>query len=65
MSRLLNPMTLIVVLVLVGLLATGVAMILGAIKDSRTRGASKLCSRCHVGNPAHARFCSRCGQVLP
>ncbi len=55
------PMTVIVVILLVGCLAAGVAIALGARFFGGPAAGTLVCPKCRTVNPAIAKFCSQCG----
>lgn len=62
------PMTVIVVILLVGCLATGIAIVLGAKffggPAAGTIAGTIVCPKCRVANPEIAKFCGQCGGSL-
>ncbi len=58
-----NPMTTIVTLIL-GALALGAAYLMVKAWRATTGGGRQVCKRCRTENPAHARYCSLCGNSL-
>ena len=55
------PMTVIVVILLVGCLAAGVAIVLGAKFFGGPVAGTMVCPKCRAANLAIAKFCSQCG----
>ncbi len=55
------PMTVIVVILLVGCLAAGIAIALGAKFFSGPAAGTIVCPKCRAANFATAKFCSQCG----
>ena len=55
------PMTVIVVILLVGCLAAGIAIVLGAKLFGGPAAGTIVCPKCRTANLAIASFCSQCG----
>jgi len=58
------PMTVIVVILLVGCLAAGIAIVFGAKFFGGPAADTIVCPKCRAANPGIARFCSQCGDSL-
>jgi|GEM_PF-1793266 len=58
------PMTLIMILVLAGCLAAGIAMIRQARRSRDPAAGTLTCPNCRKGNPGRAKFCAHCGTPL-
>ena len=55
------PMTVIVVILLVGCLAAGIAIVLGTKFFGGPAVGTIVCPKCRAANPEIAKFCSQCG----
>ena len=58
------PMTVIVVILLVGCLAAGVAIVFGAKLFGGPAAGTIVCPKCRAANPEIAKFCCQCGESL-
>lgn len=58
------PMTIIVILVLAGCLAAGIAMIRQARRSRGPAAGTLICPACRKVNAVRAKFCAHCGTPL-
>lgn len=64
MGFVVNPMTLIVLVVLTVGFTVGVLMIRRANRHTQPEPAAPVCRRCQKVNSADARYCANCGLPL-
>lgn len=58
------PMTMIVVILLVGCLAAGIAIVFGTKFFGGPAAGTIVCPKCRAASPGIAKFCCQCGEAL-